>query len=116
MSGYYPPGVTGNEPEIAGYPETSEDVECAEDDVIFLTAHQVHEILAEQGEWAVAEAVGYPSIQVKQEECGYAGTVDGQVVDGVFVWDCPRCGAEQEMELDDGPDPDEQRDIEMDRD
>lgn len=106
----YPDGVTGNEPQIAGYLEISEDVEC-EEEVLFLTPYQVGEILSEHGEWAVAEAVGYLSEQVKQEECGYFGTVDGHVVNGLFVWVCPRCGYEQQTELDDGLDPDEQRDL-----
>lgn len=28
MSSNYPPGVTGNEPQIAGYPEIEEEIEC----------------------------------------------------------------------------------------
>ena len=97
----YPDGVTGNEPQIAGYLEVSEDVEC-EEEVLFLTPYQVEEILSEHGEWAVAEAVGFLPGQVKQEVCGYAGFVDGHVVNGLFVWVCPRCGSEHETEPDDG--------------
>ena len=29
MSGYYPPGVTGREPQIAGMPEGVEHMECS---------------------------------------------------------------------------------------
>lgn len=81
----YPPGVTGLEPQIAGYPETDE-------------TRQVQE----------CARIGFPypvrvsPTRVQTRDCDFGGgEVDGLTVGGLweggtFYWTCPVCGAENE--------------------
>lgn len=74
----YPDGVTGFEPQIAGYPEIDlHDVECV-------------------GGW-----VDTPD---GPDSCDWSGDLpDTPYTDyGVAWWNCPRCGTYNETELDDG--------------
>lgn len=85
----YPPGVSGNEPDIAGYPER---------DVILEIEACDHE-----------DADG--------NVCGWGGLVDATEyalsrLTTLTQWTCPDCGTEHSFEgdIDDGPDPDDERD------
>lgn len=104
MSDHYPPGVTGREPEIAGYPERTEKVECRN----VGTAHFRHELK----EMAVTSTLGQALDEVYSVEidCEWEGEVEGWPNGDDFEWTCPRCGNEQVEEGLYEPDPDEQRD------
>lgn len=71
-----PPGVTGLEPQIAGYDE-------------FELTHEV-ECLA----W----------IEEEDRECLFHGEIEGTAWwtsrdDAAFAWTCPKCGAEETTDL-----------------
>lgn len=120
MSGYYPPGVTGNEPEIAGYPEGSEMVYCQSSYVPAIYLHGLEQATAEaqaqrqRGEkWGIVEeqiagltkAVDVLIAAIRDGEqvtveCDFGGEVDGYYVDDLFCWTCPTCGSEQEEYID----------------
>lgn len=92
MLSNYPPGVTGNEPEIAGYPEHEEDLEC---------------------EGGVVQGPDGGDV-----ECGWTGRETVYISHGEGVWHCPKCGLEQRFDLEDeyGPDPDAAWDARFDND
>jgi hypothetical protein len=82
MSSNYPPGVTGNELQIAGPDsewEEDMDVECQNDECEMFDETQTVEVSA----WS------------------YHGSA-------TYNWDCPKCGHAHEFERDDinEPDPD----------
>lgn len=123
MSSNYPPGVTGNEPEIAGRPVRTMNVDCEEDDVTFISAQEVLEALMKARDEMTHRGAGLTprsavdfveelidQIDVVERECYWSGEVEVEVEGDTAYWDCPRCGQSNEYELDDGPDPDEQRD------
>ena len=121
----YPPGVTGNEPEIAGYDEGVRHVECDEE-ATAVYAHEVKSLVSEAAfrleiaarsasEGVLAESLPVVVERIARQmrsdvlalaeaeetvECGFVGEVD--VVYGAdrtaFAWDCPRCGYEHEEE------------------
>lgn len=112
MSNNYPDGVTGNEPEIAGYPEGSMAVTCASS-ADLVTLHAVKELVEDltrryhsNPTLALADiADGLDNLLVIAGDCEWEGNVEGYYADGVvFIWTCPNCGAENELELDDGAD------------
>lgn len=78
----YPPGVTGFEPQIAGYPEIpmSAEVECP--------AGGTHSYSDGDYDW----------------DCGFGGLVKGSAInyDGevIFYWECPECGKDNETAID----------------
>lgn len=96
----YPPGVTGNEPQIAGaLAERGEDKECGQEATLPFTD--------ENGKvWHITV------------DCPFEGKVDVSYWDryGSYTWTCPLCQHEHEGERDDEPDPDEERDKWLDRD
>lgn len=97
----YPPGVTGNEPQIAGYPERGENVECKNTGVV----HFRHEMQETVGD--VDEVLGKVfSVEI---DCEWEGKVEGDVVGYDFIWTCPRCGNVTEEEDFYAPDPDVDR-------
>ena len=73
MLSNYPPGVTGFEPEIAGYEEWSEKREC--------------------------EATVYDEND-NESFCDFRGVVDGWVDGEKLRWDCPKCGNEASEDYD----------------
>ena len=80
MTSNYPPGVSGNEPQIVGYDEeeATMHVEC-----IFERRGSFEGM----GDW--------------EEPCGFSGDVDGVRIwqsryEFIFVWECPTCGNENE--------------------
>lgn len=139
MSGYYPPGVTGNEWQIAGTPETSEHVECTAEIVVAPTylvteaMEDLNKLVLRLRGMILADApadkkllekhtlgIEIRLLKLKEEldtgmeaECNFEGDVDGQIRGGdLFVWTCPRCGTENEKDVDFGPDPDDYDDRE----
>lgn len=118
----YPPGVTGNEPAIAGHPEGNYRVsECKgymPESSRAVPEHIISEILTLQ------EAIGrnepvQPRLerlrlemlampQAVDVECNYEGDVDAYFSGGpsayTVYWTCPRCGSEQEEDREAGDD------------
>ena len=64
----YPPGVSGNEPEIAGYPERDE------------SRHVVHD--------------GNVACSFSGDVVGTTVFYDGETV---FYYECPKCGTDGEV-------------------
>lgn len=84
-----PPGVTGNEPQIAGYPEfEAKGLECGWE----------YE-RPESGELQICAWTGTETVYV--DRVGMTG-----------LWECPECGQEHEIDLEAeyGPDPDDRDD------
>lgn len=121
----YPPGVTGNEPAIAGYPEGAysaptcegympEGTKVAPTDII----ERLMAIQTKLGEGDIPFAsyrLGQLTGEIMQmpnaidQECGYEGSVDAQwdgdrKGNGTFFWTCPRCGTENEEHREAGDD------------
>lgn len=96
---YYPPGVTGNEPEIAGYPEARLRLACDHDTVDMVPSHWVSEVIRD-GVSGLLDLIEAEDESV-DAECGFEGEVDVVIVDGILAqWTCPRCGQDVESELD----------------
>lgn len=107
----YPPGVTGNEPEIAGNPEVTMVMDC--DSLTDLYAKQPLVDLQARAEEALAgrrskdvekvlrefvEAVRNGDTQA--DCCAFSGEVEGALVDrDTFVWTCPWCGTDHESDI-----------------
>lgn len=83
MSWYYPEGVTGYEPEIAGYDEVELIVDC-DNEKMEVVSHV--DLLV----YAVPDAVTVENIDYVP--CEYSGYVTGYIVGEGVEWDCPRCG------------------------
>jgi|SRR5690606_11587004 len=99
MSGYYPPGVTGYEPEIAGYPEAEIEVECDSTDQ-FVSLRQVKEMVTDyvlHRRSGLTEALS--DLPQQEADCGFTGVESVQVSSGVGYWTCPWCGQDQEVDL-----------------
>lgn len=80
MSSNYPPGVSGNEPEIVGHDEEEVTLQVTCD-----TERRGH--FEGMGDW--------------EEECGWTGDVVGTRVwlspyEAIFHWECPACQGEHE--------------------
>lgn len=113
----YPPGVTGMEPEIAGYPEVDMEVECADTDAPLLGAFEVvrliqDELIVQMGreargdtpnwsEWVWKVLDEIEDLVEMTGECGWNGVTTTQIADGEAQWSCPRCGKVQSVELED---------------
>jgi len=95
--GWYPPGVTGNEPEIVGYPEGLERVTCR--GVVPGQRVQIVFRAAETGEEMRVDA---PDVGIDEIDCP-AGTdwVDGQYDprSQTFHYTCPICGTGGEIDI-----------------
>lgn len=103
MGGYYPPGVTGMEPEIAGYPEGTMNVEC-QHTTDTLVRKAVLEAATDAWERGLNINDLIPILEEMQHDpdgvCMFDGEVEVQYVDRTtFVWECPMCGHEHEEEL-----------------
>lgn len=117
MSSNYPPGVTGNEPEIAGRPMRTMNVDCEQESLDMVPAHWAREVVKDlasphptRRDWEELADLLADSGWTVETECGFGGDVEVEVEGNTAYWECPRCGQDNEYELDDGPDPDEQRD------
>lgn len=114
MSSNYPPGVTGNEPEIAGYPTSASIREC-QAEAATLTRYSVLDVVrsVDLSDPSRARDLLKAAIDALPTDedgvCMYEGPVEVEHVGDIDFWECPNCGAEHEDEAD-GPDPDEQRD------
>jgi hypothetical protein len=122
----YPPGVTGHEPAIAGYPERTETVECHRSDAAALYRHEVIDLIdghLQRGRERMARGRFEANIDHLQQlrdalddlsdaeaECEWEGEVEGWVDGYDFEWTCPQCGSEHTEEGRFEPDPDEGRD------
>lgn len=99
MSGYYPPGVTGYEPEIAGYPEVEMEVECGEVDQ-FISLRQAQ---ATSEKWVMERRSGLAkalaALPQLEADCDFTGVETLQVSGDVGYWTCPWCGKDQEVDL-----------------
>lgn len=106
----YPPGVTGNELEIAGPSWEGEVVRsCKEHDVeVQILGDEVHKILAARkvstAYGAVtAEDIASHAVVVVLPECPFIDMeVDAWAYGGVLHWTCPVCGAEYDEDGEDG--------------
>lgn len=130
----YPPGVSGFEPEIAGYDEVSLSVECRASATLRIygedararmreavrTAETVQRLLesgadtdrvARQVEVLLGTLKRVPvdTVDYDPDECPFEGDVEGFVVGDRTQWTCPFCEALHEDEID-GPDEDWGRD------
>ncbi len=111
----YPPGVTGREPEIAGYPERTEKVECRSTTTAFYR-REVLDVLAEvRRTCANTDQIGVVAhfrekleglTETPELDCEWEGEVEGWPNGDDFEWTCPRCGNEQVEEGLYEPDPD----------
>lgn len=91
----YPPGVTGFEPQIAGSHEADDRMEVGQ-------CEQLGEVVIER----------LSPRRVRGLVCTFEeGEVDGMIYDHVlFVWECPSCRTENELEIDPPEPPEYDRD------
>lgn len=115
----YPPGVTGNEPEIAGYPERTEKVECRSTTTAYYRREVLDLIEDVRRTCATTDQIGVVAqmregldrlTDTDEIDCDWSGEIEGWVDGYDFVWDCPRCGDEQREDGYYEPDPDKERD------
>lgn len=125
MSGYYPAGVTGNEPQISGPGEAVVQVECDGEEATVVPSLVVTPVLADLRYTlnhmmhlsADEAALRLPGILKAVEdlterveelednadfECPFDGDVDMQFVGPNQRWTCPVCAKEHEESI---PDP-----------
>lgn len=118
MPSNYPPGVTGNEPQIRGMNEVVLERKCNQEaefnavgegvyqEMVYLVRHSgsgdslTRDKAVLRFNKLITEA---PRVDV---ECPFEGKVDAQVDEGTAFWECPVCMYEHEEELDMEPDPD----------
>lgn len=102
----YPPGVTGNEPQIVGHPEGKRRVSCSN----MVDASKVRIVLAgdlSAPEFPYEATVGRANLTKREFElrlfdeieCPFVGEVEGAYVFGDFVADCPLCGGDIEVTI-----------------
>lgn len=97
----YPPGVSGNEPEISGWPEAEMELSCTNGAARWLSRRLVIEMLEREPSRLADPVEDWEALEA---ECDFEGPVDAQIVEGVACWDCPKCGSENETDLDEwGP-------------
>lgn len=110
----YPPGVTGAEFAISG-----PDYEQVEQKTCGATNVMIGMVPGDELQSAISagRAVDISSIVAFSGDCPWVdGDVDVQGYRHERWWTCPACGTEHTYELDDGPDPDEERDKQRDYD
>lgn len=116
----YPPGVTGNEPQIAGLGERVAEKECLEylptvsllaEDTKTWIKHLAELLERGASDQAIKSAAKYLVRSAEQfkfdypiEECPYRGPVDIQYDRYMEYWECPVCGTDHEDE-DEPPEP-----------
>lgn len=92
MGWNYPPGVTGYEPEIAGYEEVNLIVDCDNEALETVSRDDVLSMV-----WDFEDIGAIPAEQIERLHtyyvpCEYSGYVTGYIVGAGVEWDCPRCG------------------------
>lgn len=100
----FPPGVTGNEPQIAGVPEGTRYVKCpsmccaSRLTVTVRSAVQAREVVA----LGAPVAWRLSDYGVDEIECPFEGAVDGYFDGDEFVMygECPVCGDELRVPAD----------------
>lgn len=110
MLSNYPPGVTGNEPEING-PSWEGEIErvCEDDADLNIVNHDVaslitdyvthkgdRDTLVEKRLLRAIARQGQP--YVLEDQCPFYGIVDAVVYGGILLWECPLCGSSHEEE------------------
>lgn len=111
----YPPGVTGNEYEIAGPDyERDEERECTmQDAVIRVVNHESYDVYVAQIErMLVTDETPDPAallrylqgvkdsvMKLDVEYCPFEGYVTVQGYGGMEWWDCPVCGHRHEEDM-----------------
>lgn len=140
MSGYYPPGVTGNEPQIAGSVDLVVEKQCGSDGIDVYPKLLVDELIGnvsqvltsrrtvrQEGDGLREETNKERLLRAQNEllrmreeldragmttddACTFDGEVDAQVWNFTLTWTCPWCGAEHEDDRHFERDPDEGRD------
>jgi hypothetical protein len=120
----YPPGVTGDEYEIAGGVETEEYWECegmvtavivnmpmiremSEDIFTVFTSLRDHNYTSYKA-WVDQKVKNIKrtledlthSDDVIEVDCGFHGTVLMESYKNKKLWSCPNCGADHEIEID----------------
>jgi len=119
----YPPGVTGNEYEIAGpdwegtlevtCPNEEARLEVVSKDVAEILDEYRTALLAENGDEvfrqlrALKNQIAYEVRGTVTAPCPFVGEVDAAAFRGQTWWTCPVCGAENEEEAEDDFDPPE---------
>lgn len=118
MSGNYPPGVTGNEWQIAGYPEGVWHGECQASEYnvapLYLVETAIERIrlgLTATSSRTYEERVYDVLVRVEQglrvlwddarpdgSQCDWEGDVDAVFTLDTVEWECPRCGTAHEDE------------------
>jgi hypothetical protein len=97
----YPPGVTGNEPEIAGYVERTMTVRCEEDTMALVPLRMIGD-KQEQTWWHQIIAIQrHIDDQGLARPCDFIGQVDVQHDRFTYWWECPQCGFQHEGEVED---------------
>lgn len=110
----YPPGVTGNELEIAGPSwEGTVERECEQQNVSMMAAptdlvEALDDLLTKADGVFERLSVGRlvrllkdaPLVQIDVEQCQFNGKADAWEYGGVLHWTCPLCGWEYEEEPD----------------
>lgn len=115
MSSNFPPGVTGFEPQIAGYPERDEVHACEAYDVKIKVSTGyaedaiqtvINRLKAGQttayDERLLQDALG-DIAETEVEQCPFVGEVTVTYGEGVETWTCPLCRTEHVDEADPRP-------------
>jgi len=108
MLSNYPPGVTGNEPEING-PEWEGTVEraCEQEADLNIVGQEVASLINayvtsqydEFVEKRLLRAIKYKNRPfILSTDCPFYDTVDAVIYDGMLRWECPLCGYDHEEE------------------
>jgi len=113
----YPPGVTGNEPQIAGYPEFDQNVDCQAEGVTVVTmspeAYKRAAALVDEVMRSARQGLLVPSgtafrlqneiadgEEVDLVSCPFEGDVTSWVDQGIVFWECPLCRTVHEADWD----------------
>lgn len=115
----YPPGVTGNEPEIAG-PSWEGQVErdCPDGGEVYVVSRDLvrrmqlwqqtkdshGDVLFYERMLLAAVARDLKQLSPIDMDCPFYGTVDAVIYGGTLRWECPLCGTEYEEEPEWGDD------------
>lgn len=93
MSGLsnYPPGVTGNEREIAGPDTLTVTRECKGTEARVYPAYYVDQLITDE---EIGTYVLEKTAVTTEYECPFTGQVDAEVYNYELFWTCPTCGYE----------------------
>jgi hypothetical protein len=125
----YPPGVTGNEPQIRGLGERTTHKVCVnsdgftatlmttdlKDSIVRLAELLKHDVTIASLKSAANSVVFFASVyepQMDIDDCPFEGEVDTQIDQWIEFWDCPVCGKEHQEDLE-MPEPDYEKDADI---